>query len=500
MLKDRLLAIIILIVICFALLFTYLHVLRYKSFFSYEWEDEATHHQLVWNTVHGRWFYNSIGISGYYFSYHFQPVILLQSLVYGVFPHIYIFYFIISFSLGMGAIPLYLLAKRIFQDPLPAFLISLSYLLYAPLHNINFCDGDPIIFTIPILLFLLLFLEMRSFVFRRGTILGFLLLGIAALMCKEDISFTFIFFGAYFIFIKKGKWALACFVLALVWLSISLPIVIWLNQKQSLVRSIYYGSFNELVLMPFIRTKDFFLTLFSNDHLKYLWRILMPVSFLPLFSGISIGSLSGILELILGRGNIKYSQVYFLSPAIPFLFVGTVYSIRKISNLIYTKMPTTISANKIVILFSLSVLLINIANLRMGNILGSVGKGKIVYDKRFLNVNNIFDPVVYSMDNEDKIAWNFISLIPRTASVSASGDLLPALSARSNLKELFNNDYDYLDSDYLLFHTKYIGFGAGDYCKPDDDQFMFKLIEDLKNDPRWILIREEQGFVLFKRK
>src|SRR3990167_524269 len=82
----------------YALIFTHLLTLRYKSFFSYEWEDQATHHQLVWNTSHGKLFSNSIGINGHFFSYHFQPIILFQGLLYRIWPHIYNFFFQISLA------------------------------------------------------------------------------------------------------------------------------------------------------------------------------------------------------------------------------------------------------------------------------------------------------------------------------------------------------------------------------------------------------------------
>ena len=102
------------------------------------------------------------------------------------------------------------------------------------------------------------------------------------------------------------------------------------------------------------------------------------------------------------------------------------------------------------------------------------------------------------MDGEDKIAWSFISMVPKNASVSATGDLLPALSDRANLKELFWDHYDYLDADYILLHDKYLGFGCAMYCKMGEEEI--QRINEIKRSNHWLIVRKEKNFILFKRK
>jgi len=498
--KDKGLILIFLCSLAYIAVFTYLNILRYRAFFSYEWEDLATHNQLLWNTAHGNFFYNSIGISGYYFSYHFQPVILFQGLFYRIWPHIYNFYFMTSAALGIGAVPLYLTAQKILKNRAAAFILSLSYLLYSPVHNINFCDGDPVLLTIPVFFLLLFYLEKNEYRFTNRGLIITLALILSALMCKEDVIFTVAFFGLYLALRKKLKYASACFAAGGVWFLISIPVTtLWLNKGLSLARCVSYGSFGDLLSAPFMSPVTFVSTLFSSDHVQYLLKIFTPLLFLPLFSLMSISAVFPVMELLIGRGVIKYSQVYFISPAIPFLFVGALYTIRKLSSFIHVRLASKIDINKITIVISLAVLVFNAYNLFQDNILGHVRAGKTLYDKRFINAKNIFDPVFYKMDDEDRLAWSFISMIPSDASVSASGDLLPALSGRKRLLELFNRDYDYLDAEYVLFHTKYMGFGAGDYCRWSSGSLV-SLIEEMKANPKWLKIREEGSFILFRRR
>ena len=358
--KDKWLIFVIIAIILYTALFSCLSILRYKSFYSYEWEDQATHHQLVWNTAHGNWFYNSIGISGYYFSYHFQPIILFQAIFYRIWPHIYNFFFTISFALALGALPLYLIARKIFGNSASAFIISFSCLLYNPLHNVNFCDGDPVIFVIPLFLFILFILEKNSFCFNRHSLSAFLACILLTLMCKEHIAFTTILLGIYLILRKKTKWGLICFICSFIWIILSMPVTLWLNHGQSLARSIGYSSFQELILLPFNRPADFLYTFFSVSHLKYLFKIIMPLLFLPLFSAVTYVSVADFLLLLLGKGRVSYYQVYYIAPTIPFLFIGLVYAIKKISNLFSTKLKFKDSDSRMIVAMSLLVFFLKI--------------------------------------------------------------------------------------------------------------------------------------------
>ncbi|MBM3245430.1 MAG: DUF2079 domain-containing protein [Candidatus Omnitrophica bacterium] len=488
--KDKWLILVIAGILIYTAVFTYLSILRYDSFFSYEWEDQATQHQLVWNTAHGRWFYNSIGVSGNFFSYHFQPFILLQALLYRIWPHIYTYFFLISFGLASGALPLYLFARKVFASSVPAALIALSYLFYAPLFNLNFCDGDQVIFTVPLFFTALYILEKNLFCFRRRSFLSFLCVITLALSCKEHIAFTVLLLGAYLLLQKKYKWGATCIISSVAWLIISMPVTLWLNHGQSLARCINYDSFKELTLLPFTKPHEFIRTFFSASHLEYFFKLSFPLAFLPFVSAVTFVSGADILLLLSGRGNIEYYQAYYIAPLIPFFFAGLVYSVKKISNHVSGK------AVKIILV---SILFLNILNLFGDNILGGIGQKKVIYDNRFIHARNIFDPVFYTMDEEDKLAWSFVAMIPDNASVSASGDLLVALSSREKLLELFNDDCDYLDSEYVLIHTRYMGFGGGNYCHKEE-KAVFGLIEKMQSDPSWLKLREEGNFILFKRR
>lgn len=491
--NDKGALLVIFSIVIYALVFTWLSILRYQSFFSVEWEDQATMHQLVWNTAYGNWFVNSIGISGYYFSYHFQPIIFFQGMIYRIFPHIYNHFFITTFFLASAALPLYFISKRLLENKIAAFIISLAYLLYTPLHNINFSDLDPVVLTIPILFCILAFIvnDRRD---KQSSVAIFFLV-VLALMCKEHLGFTIGLLGVFLMFRRDIRWGLILIVTAVVWLSISLPITLGLNHGQSLARSINYGSFGEIVFMPLKNPRGFFEIVFSANHADYILKVFSPLGFLPLFSLISLVAVPDLALLLCVKGNIEYYQAYFIAPAIPFLFVGTVYSIKKIAFFVRKR-----EGGRLVSVIICSVILfLNVANLFSRNILGDPKEGKVIYDNKFASATNIFDPVFYAIDKEDGVARDLIAMIPQGASVAASGDLLVALSNRSCLLELFNEEYDYCDVDYILIHTKYIGFGAGDYCMTSPDKIA-RFVKDLEDSQHWQKLKADGEFILFRRK
>jgi len=498
--KDKWLIFTILFITFYTLLFTFLLILRYKSFFSYEWEDEAALHQMVWNTAHGRWFYTSIGVENqYFFMGHFRPIIFLQSIIYRISPHIYNLFLMISITLSIGALPLFLIARRMLRNSLSAFIISLSYLLYSPLHNINFFGTDSVILAVPFFFFLLLIVENNFYQSNSYKLYIFILLCLLALMCKENVGFTIIFLSIYLFIIGNKRPAFFCFIFATIWLLITIPFTQRLNVPQgySLARSLEYSSFKELVSTFFNRPTYLVLQGLSFNHLQYLFKVLMPVAFLPLLSLVGYISMPALIQLILINGVIGYTKVDILSLALPFLFVGMTQSMGNISKFISRKI--SLKDTDITLIIATFVLILNILNLFGNNILGNIPENAVIYDRRFINVKNIFDPIFYIMDEEDKTAWSFVSMIPKGASVSATGDLLPALSNRANLLELFNENYDYLNAEYILFHTRYVGFGAGDYTKMDNSK-MYRLINEMKVNSRWLILREENNFILFKRK
>ena len=487
-------------VIFYTIIFTSLCSLRYRAFFSYEWEDEAAENQILWNTVHGSFLKQTIyeTESGMFID-HFSPIYILISFLYAVVPRIHTLYFLISFSFAIGAISLFLLAREILADSFQACLFAFTYLFYSPLHWINVTTVEPIMFSIPLLLFAFYF-------FYKGRFWHFLILLILSLMTKGNISLIIIMFGLYALIKKKdSKWILLPLSFGIVWYVLS----IWVaypaigSPNRSPFHGLLFGSPSG-ILRNFILSPGKILNfMFSYEHLLFLAKVFKPILFLSFFSLEWLISLPTYLQILLITELPGNNWSYSLSPAIPFIFLGLIFSLQYIKRLIWSSANLrneikTALMNCLVICVMGSSILSNFGS----NMIGFLNDHKIV-DRRFESIDNIYDMRLYLSDTDDEIAWDLINRIPKDAPVSASGDLLVPLSHRPKLLE-FSFDsvadgggQDYYDVDYILIHKKSVQHGGGQYA-PLRKKHLDKIVE-LIDKYVFTVIAERGDFILLKK-
>jgi hypothetical protein len=255
------------------------------------------------------------------------------------------------------------------------------------------------------------------------------------------------------------------------------------TSKNSLFDGFYTRTFLGAVLYAFQHP----FTFISAAHKQVILRLLAPVLFLPLFSWEVLLGLPGLFQILLTESYV-FQRANYLVGLIVSIFIGTIFVI--------SKFPSRPRLQLILV----SLVLIGCALSNCGNnIIGSPWPPEAgdIRDTRFISTRNIYDPRFYIMDDDDKIAWKFIKMIPPEASVSVSGDLLAALSSRAWEREFLFDPYDYYDVDYILLHNKYMYIGAGHYAW--DDERMKRELSGLLANKQWKLLMQENEFYLFKR-
>jgi uncharacterized membrane protein len=98
---------------------------------------------------------------------------------------------------------------------------------------------------------------------------------------------------------------------------------------------------------------------------------------------------------------------------------------------------------------------------------------------------------VYSSSDRTRVAYRFLSRIPDDASVSAQSDLAPHLSNRREIyvfPAIENAEYVLLDLQGETFPVQLLGV-------PYPEQ-----VRRLRADPRYEMLFEESGYVLFRRR
>ena len=488
--------------------FTTLCQLRYRSFFANEWQDVAAANQIAYQTAHGHPFFQTL--TDQYFLAHFQPIYLLAALPYRVWPHISTLHFMLSLGLGLGAVPLFwLVRERVATKGAGAFCAAL-YLCYAPLNYLNLSDFRAVLFAPPILLFALYFLEKKRF-------RAFLIACLLAMCCKENVSITVILLGAYgFYRHRRARWALWTLIAGVLWLTASIHIAIPLCQcdvrypEQIGPYFMQWGSGDslyEFVKSTLLNPMPMLQVLWSYHRLMLLFRLLWPLCFLSVLSPqIAIIGLPGLLQALLSR-HAAFSNVraHWLATAVPFLCASAVYSVAQVLGWCEKRRSSgrLWRGARYPVLFAVAgvSLLANFGR----NILGTPDDSTPIYDERFLSATNIYDRRFYTMDAEDTKAWELLSLIPESASVAASGHLLPALSHRRRIVE-FGKPMQYMSGkyrdftavDYVMVHARCLWHGAGDYWWPGRRHLRY-MLQGLLEQGGWEVVKMDGLFVLLRR-
>lgn len=181
-------------IFCSTFIFFTFSSLRHILFQSTAW-DLAIFDQAIYLISQGK-IPNSSFLNIHILGDHASLILYPLSLFYVFYPSIYWLFFIQALSLSFGVLPIYCLCQNQGLNKDYSFTISLTYLFYPLIFNINLFDFHPDVIFVPAILFALLAIfEDRLFLF----ILSILI----ALSCKSIFSLTIIFMGLWLFLLKK---------------------------------------------------------------------------------------------------------------------------------------------------------------------------------------------------------------------------------------------------------------------------------------------------------
>lgn len=399
-------------IVIYVIYFTCANCFRYK-FFLYHDMDLAIFNQLMWNTIHGNFLYSSIR-GGIIFKDHIFAILLLLSPIYAIFQHPATLLFLQSLFLGLGALPIYILAKENLNRP-AACAFAFLYLIYPPVWYANLYDFHPEVL-------LTVILPWAFLCFNRGKFKWFLISMGLALLCKEDVSLIIFMFGIYAIIIRRSRrWVLVPAITGLVYLLVSFKVIIPYFNKGGYIFTSYYAALGkdvpEIIRNILSHPVSFIRFVFSPQKQDYLFHLFAPLSFVSLLSPLPLlMALPTFAEnLLSGYGPLYNIYYYYTSPITPFIFISSIYGVKKLLSL------ELIKKQYLLIIFLL------LSGLYMNSLIGPR--------------SIIFPAVDY---NSFLARQDLLNSVPRDAPIVATFDFLPKLSSR---KEVYSFHYVYLGWD-----------------------------------------------------
>lgn len=319
--------------VLYFILFSYIGIQKFNSFSLFNPKDFANHNQTLWNTVHGRFFINSL--YGSNFACHNSPFFIFLLPFYYFLPHPLTLLVLKILLLSCSVIPFYLIAKDIIRD-IPMIPMMLTLLFYPYLVSQNFTPPHEMTYAPFFILFTYYF-------FRKSKFLYFIIFLILTFSIKEHLALLAIMFGLFSMLLKRSaRWIFVPIVLGVFWVSFSLwvilsfqkifhphPDAVWFLTNLK-IRSLWPNTNLFASLSSIIAS--------SNISSWYKFKNVIPLfSSLgiipPVLSLVSILGLPEFLINILSDRSVVFTVPWHYNIAIScFFLIGTLEGIKKISH------------------------------------------------------------------------------------------------------------------------------------------------------------------------
>ena len=428
------------------------------SHFQYNALDLAIYNQVTYLTSHGQWF----GLTIHPHSYlgdHIELTLLLLAPIYRLISHPLTLLFAQTLWLGLGALPLYGIARR----KLPtnqALLISLLYLASPFIHNINTFEFHMLSLATPLLLWMF-------YNYTRQKFWPYLVSLILLVLTREDIALSVIFFSAIPLLEKKPlRWWLTPLLCGGIWFPIAIKLTQHFNAYGHYKFSVYYGwlghSLPELIQNTILNPSLVVSKVFSPDKIFFMLLIFLSFSLIPLLKPkYLIPTIPVLAAFLLTGGNTGeiVIQSHYTAQLVPWLLIACTYALpeiiknrpqtwplkQKIMRILHWEPMLSITVIIFIIIYSFFTL------------------SPVPYAAYVMTKNRLApDPLT-------NIQTQLLRSIPKTASVVSSYNTIANLSGRAEIYSLhyiFQGKKQLSDEPYTIAAPiDYLYFDSNDMLK-----------------------------------
>ena len=456
----------------FGACFTALAVLRHLAFNSGRF-DLGNMVQAVWATARGEPL-EVTSLGGEQFvrlGSHVDPLLVAFAPLWWLWPSPSMLLTAQALIVAAGAFPVFWLARKHLGSEHAALGFALAYLLYAPVQWLTLDDFHPVALACPLLLFAFWYLDED----RLG---AFAVFAVLAASSKEEIPLVVAALGVWYALARRRlRWGAAITAAGTGWAALAVGVVIphFSPTGGSRFASRYAevgGSFTGILENAVSDPGVLLAAAFDRAGLAYLAELLLPLAGLFLFAPFALVVAAPELALNLLSSTPTQTSIRFHYTAglIPGLVAASVLGAARLTR----RRPSLA-----VPLGALAVATTLAANYRLGAI--------PLWRELPGGHDGGADTTLVS--RHDRIAERALELIPKRAVVSASNSLGAHLSARRRILSFPRLDgatwiaVDELRPSYL------------DAIRPRPSA---ARVAALRRDPRWALVFQEDGVLVFK--
>jgi uncharacterized membrane protein len=264
--------------------------LTFHRFWAFEARalDMGNLHQAIWNTAHGDWFRqtNQPGAISR-LSLHVEPILLPIAALFRLFPRVEFLLLLQAIVVALGALPLYLIAERLFAPTIGsrraawlALPFARAWLAMPALQGATWYEFHPVTLAPTFFVAAFWFLLRR----RAG---WFALFAVLAAACKEDLGLIVFLLGLYG-WVATGQRRLGLITMAL---GLGWSLLAVLGIQGGVGGNIHWGRYDWLgdapgAILRTLLTRPIYVAqhVLETGALRYIVELLAPVAFLSLLA------------------------------------------------------------------------------------------------------------------------------------------------------------------------------------------------------------------------
>ena len=332
LIHNRYRAALVLLMLVFMVIFSAYGIHRLYTFNS-NYFDLGIMDQVVHNTAHGRFLEmtnQDLHRNTSRLAIHFDPILALFAPLYSIYqgPEVLIVGQVVV--VGMGALAVFLLARKMLKSDMAGLLFAASYLLFYPIQRAVLFDFHSVVLATSFILFLIYFIESKRYVFASICL-------ILALLTKENVGLVTFMLGAYYVFVRKERrfspYMMAASVIAFV--ATVFMIIPYFRQNSHFALK-YYGEFGDspgrIILGIFEQPLLTAQKVLTVEALMYLGSLLLShglfIVFAPIEFLISLSDL--LINLLSANQNMRGIYFHYNALIVPFIFLSAIVGYGRI--------------------------------------------------------------------------------------------------------------------------------------------------------------------------
>jgi len=434
-----------------------------------------------------------------YLSAHFVPLVYILSIPFKFLPYSETIIFLNFVLMLSSVIPLYKLASAGNRNNKFSLLTISLFLWYPTFQYTVLYEFEMLRFSIPIIFWMIYFNEGN----KKAPYFCFVIL---AILIREEVGLTIALFGVYMViferkYIRGLVTALTGFLAFLLITQIFMPGLRISNDHTHVANEFFMGlgsNFWEILINILKNPSSLLHRILQPFKLANIFMYFLPLLFIPLLTPSVLISIIASLIIVTLSSSLNHSSyaLYYLSPAVPFIFYAFIKSWPRFIKLLGTAKFSKKS---------------NLEECGMAIVLSAMMVSNIFFGPSPISLQFWFKDLrpapfktqdfhysVYRITEHSKHAAEIARLIPDDSFVSAQHFLFTPLYKKKGVM-IFpktKSQDEKIEADYVFFDKTNNGLKEESPAYRNKDEF--GTIESDKQ--KWELVAFQDGLSLFKRR